>query len=244
MLYFLPKTGVFYAVEDLDFETTPKYLLTLRATDAVSGIYSDVQVIIDVEDVNDNPPMFNQPSYNTSISEASPPGMSVLQVRATDRDTKATQYIQYHIVGNTTSHFQIDANDGTIYVKQPLDHEVKKEHYFTVMATDGGHPLLNSTAHVWIGVADMNDNPPEFDQRHYKCTVNQEVKRGQFVAMVLASDPDESDQSRLKYTIIDGNELQSFSINPHTGECLKYLLNNILYMFLIINLFVLIYFLI
>ncbi|KAG8186896.1 hypothetical protein JTE90_023783 [Oedothorax gibbosus] len=210
-------TGVFYAVEDLDFETTPKYLLTLRATDAVSGIYSDAQVTIDVEDVNDNPPMFNQPSYNTSISEAAPPGMSVLQVRATDRDTKATQYIQYHIVGNTTSHFQIDVNDGTIYVKQPLDHEVKREHYFTVMATDGGHPLLNSTAHVWIGVADMNDNPPEFHQRHYKCTVNQEVKRGQFVTMVMASDPDESDQSRLKYTIIDGNELQSFSINPHTG---------------------------
>ncbi|GFQ74088.1 fat-like cadherin-related tumor suppressor homolog [Trichonephila clavata] len=208
---------VFYAVEDLDFETTPKYLLTLRATDAVSGVYADVQVVIDVEDVNDNPPMFNQPSYNTTVSEAMPSGASVLQVRATDRDTRATQHIQYHIVSNATSHFRVDPSDGTIYIKQPLDHELKREHYFTVMATDGGHPLLSSTAHVWIGVADMNDNPPEFDQRHYKCTVNQEVQRGQFIAMVMASDPDESDQSKLTYSIIDGNELQSFSINRHTG---------------------------
>nr|XP_042897100.1 fat-like cadherin-related tumor suppressor homolog isoform X1 [Parasteatoda tepidariorum] len=210
-------TGVFYAVEDLDFETTPKYILTLRATDAVSGIYTDIQVIIDVEDVNDNPPMFDLPSYNTTVSEALPFGTSVLQVRATDRDTKATQHIQYHIVGNASSHFNIDTFDGTITIKQPLDHETKREHYFTVMATDGGHPSLSSTAHVWVGVADMNDNPPEFDHKHYKCVVNQEVKRGQFITMVMASDPDESDQSKLQYTIIEGNELQSFTINRQTG---------------------------
>ncbi|KFM71781.1 Protocadherin Fat 3, partial [Stegodyphus mimosarum] len=209
-------TGVLYAVEDLDFETTPKYQLILRATDAVSGIYSDVQVIINVEDVNDNPPMFSQPSYNTTVSEAVPFGTSVLKVRATDRDTKASQSIQYHIVGNATSHFQIDSADGTIYVKQPLDHEIKQEHYFTVMATDGGHPILSSTAHVWIGVADMNDNPPEFDHKYYRCTVSQEVKRGQFITMVMASDPDDSDQSKLEYTIIEGNEMQSFSINRQT----------------------------
>lgn len=230
MIYLL---GIFYAVEDLDFETTPKYQLTLRATDAVSGIYSDVQVIINIEDVNDNPPMFSQPSYNTTISEATPFGTPILQVRATDRDTVASQQIQFHIVGNASSHFQIDPSDGTIFIKQPLDHETKKEHYFTVMATDGGHPVLNSSAHVWIGVADMNDNPPEFEHKFYKCIVNQEVKRGQFIAMVIASDPDSSDQSKLEYNIIDGNEMQSFSINRLTGKYVLY----IYFTFCLLNIF-------
>lgn len=72
--------GVVYVVEQLDYETTQKYELTLRATDSVTGAYADVLVSITVEDINDFPPMFTQPSYNSSVSEAASFGTSILKV--------------------------------------------------------------------------------------------------------------------------------------------------------------------
>lgn len=63
----------------------------------------------------------------------------------------------------------------------------------------------------------MNDNPPKFDFPSYKCGLSIHASRGQFVTVLSASDPDIVDQEKLKYTIVAGNELQTFSMNPDTG---------------------------
>ncbi|GIX70309.1 protocadherin Fat 1 [Caerostris extrusa] len=219
--------GYIYAVEDLDFETTPKYLLTLRATDAVSGIYSDVQVIIDVEDVNDNPPMFNKPSYNTTVSEAMPVGTSVLQVRATDRDTKATQHIQYHIVGNATFHFQIDSSDGTIYIKQLLDHEVllrwpiyinlilRKSYILNVSVTDGVHSSYSS---VYVNIQGANNHSPHFSHNVYPVALPENASAGKLITTVLAIDEDIGNYGQFTYSIETKEYRKYFKINSETGE--------------------------
>lgn len=53
---------------------------------------ADAVVLVTIEDVNDNPPVFSQPSYNISILENLPDGMNVLQVTATDRDEVRRRY--------------------------------------------------------------------------------------------------------------------------------------------------------
>ena len=63
----------------------------------------------------------------------------------------------------------------------------------------------------------MNDNPPRFEQPSYFCSLSVHAKRDQFVTIVTASDPDPVDQLRLKYSIVSGNEQQTFSMNPTTG---------------------------
>lgn len=63
----------------------------------------------------------------------------------------------------------------------------------------------------------MNDNPPKFEQPSYFCGLSVNAKRDQFVTIVTASDPDLIDQGRLRYTIVAGNEQQTFSIDPDTG---------------------------
>lgn len=86
------------------------------------------------------------------------------------------------------------------------------------MATDSGSPGLSATTTVHIEVIDMNDNPPKFEHYEYVCMISESGQRGQFVTRVLASDPDESDQSKLLYSIVGGNEQQAFSINSITGK--------------------------
>lgn len=63
----------------------------------------------------------------------------------------------------------------------------------------------------------MNDNAPKFEQSSYSCGLSVNAKRDQFVTIVKASDLDEVDQNNLRYTIVAGNEQQTFSMKPDTG---------------------------
>lgn len=110
-------------VEELDYEATQQYHLIVRATDSVSGAYADVSVHINVEDVNDNPPVFEKSSYSASVSEAIPFGTSILRVNATDKDSGNNQRVQYFIIGNATSFFHVESTEGIVFIKQSLDRE-------------------------------------------------------------------------------------------------------------------------
>ncbi|XP_061517128.1 fat-like cadherin-related tumor suppressor homolog isoform X2 [Anopheles gambiae] len=209
-----------YVVDELDYERRQTYELLIRATDSVSGVSAEVPVSVLVQDVNDCPPEIEQDSYNITVSERAPFGTAILKVQAKDNDTGINQVINYALQTdskNTSEHFHMDPADGVIYLKKSLDHETLSHHHFTVVASDKGVPSLSSTAHVWVSVMDMNDNPPKFEQPSYSCVLSEHASRGQFVTVVSASDPDYIDHDRLVYTIAQGNELQTYGIDPVSG---------------------------
>ncbi|KAI5732884.1 hypothetical protein M8J76_005324 [Diaphorina citri] len=209
--------GSITVVDELDFETVQEYTLTVRATDSVSGHSAEVFVSVRVTDVNDCPPEFPQDWYNVSISEAAPFGTLILKVRALDNDSGINSQIRYSLGNTSADLFHIDAEDGSIYIKRSLDHEVQALHHLTVIATDQGTPSLSSLTHVWLSVLDINDNPPKLDQMAYTCFLSEDAARGQFVTVVTASDPDVGDHDRITYSIVGGNQQQTFSMDPRTG---------------------------
>ncbi|XP_038113282.1 fat-like cadherin-related tumor suppressor homolog isoform X3 [Culex quinquefasciatus] len=213
-------TGAIYVVDELDYEQRQSYELLIRATDSVSGVSAEVPVSVLVQDVNDCPPEIEQDSYNITVSERAQFGTAILKVQAKDNDTGINQVVTYALQTdskNTSEYFHMDATDGVIYLKKSLDHETLSHHHFTVIASDRGVPSLSSTAHVWVSVLDMNDNPPKFEQPSYTCVLSEHAARGQFVTVVSASDPDYIDHDRLTYTIAQGNELQTYDIDPISG---------------------------
>lgn len=76
---------------------------------------------------------------------------------------------------------------------------------------------MKIAAHVFVTVSDFNDNPPYFEQLSYDCAISQEATRGQFVTVITANDPDHIDSNRLIYAIVDGNENQTYHIDPYSG---------------------------
>ncbi|XP_037031417.1 fat-like cadherin-related tumor suppressor homolog isoform X7 [Bradysia coprophila] len=213
-------TGAIYVVDELDYEQKQSYELVIRATDSVSGVSAEVPINVLVQDVNDCPPEIEHDSYNISVSEGSPFGTAILKIIAKDNDTGINQMITYNLQTdnkNSSEFFHMDPVEGVVYLKKALDHEAATAHHFTVIATDKGVPSLSSTAHVWVTVADMNDNPPKFEQPSYSCVLSEHASRGQFVTVVSASDPDYVDHDNLIYTIAQGNELQTYTIHPVTG---------------------------
>lgn len=126
------------------------------------------------------------------------------------------RYAIQNDTSNSKELFHIDPDIGVIFLKRSLDHESHDSHHFTVIAIDRGVPSLSSTAHVWVSVIDMNDNPPKFEQPSYSCVLSEHAERGQFVTVVTASDPDFVDD-KLIYTIVGGNDQQTYNIDQNTG---------------------------
>ncbi|CDQ67801.1 unnamed protein product [Oncorhynchus mykiss] len=213
-------TGVIHVIQPLDFETHPAYKLSVRATDSLTGAHADVFVDIILEDVNDNPPVFQLKSYNASVSEASFIGTAVLQVAATDPDTGNNKVLFYQLVEDmekSSDYFSVDRDSGIIWTARMLDQEEKQQHKLTVRAVDGGVPALSSDVTVTVDVTDLNDNAPTFTESSYKATVSELAPRGHFVTHVQASDADSSDAGRLEFSILSGNKDQNFAMDKNTG---------------------------
>lgn len=79
IVLFLP--GGVFVIEPLDYETAHEFYLTVEATDGGTPSLSDMATVnINLTDVNDNSPIFNQDIYSAVISEDADLGKTVLTV--------------------------------------------------------------------------------------------------------------------------------------------------------------------
>lgn len=166
----------------LDREKKPFYNLTITAVDAgVPPLYASLSVTVWVEDVNDNSPQFNKSVYTAEIPEAAFPGVSVIQVSATDMDSGDNSLITYSLLSTPDTQsdwFQIDSRTGLITTRSNVDCEVNSQPRLTVMAKDSGNPPRTGNATVVITVRDFNDNQPMFDQSYYSVTIPENTTVG------------------------------------------------------------------
>uniref|UniRef100_A0A8C7JEC9 FAT atypical cadherin 3a n=1 Tax=Oncorhynchus kisutch TaxID=8019 RepID=A0A8C7JEC9_ONCKI len=215
-------TGVIKVINSLDYEIASSFRLTVRATDYLTGARAEVDVDVTVNDVNNNPPVFEKTSYKAVLSETAMIGTPALQVVATDQDSEKNNIVHYQIfyptdAYNSTDHFHIDSSSGLILTARMLDHELVQRYDFIVRATDNGFPPLSSEVSVVLVVNDMNDNPPVFNQLLYEAYVSELAPRGHFVTCIQGSDADSSDYDKLEYSILSGNERMNFVMDGKTG---------------------------
>ena len=87
--------GLLFLSAPLDYETQRSHRLTVRVVDHGLPVLSSTQTLtVEVGDVNDQLPVFDQDIYNASVAENRDPGEPVTRVSATDKDS-----------GNNYQHF-------------------------------------------------------------------------------------------------------------------------------------------
>ncbi|XP_067297751.1 protocadherin-23 [Pseudorasbora parva] len=202
----------------LDREIKDLYELTVTATDFGSPpLSSEITFQVQITDVNDNPPVFDQNIYEESIPEDVREGTALFRVKATDRDLGGDSGIIYSIVQSEQEHLlNIDPTSGLITTSAGLDHEKEAELRFLVVASDGGSPSLSSTAAVTIHVVDVNDNKPIFQQQFYNVTIKEHTAVGTCILQVTAIDADDAEFGSVRYSLYDDHPF--FHINSVTGE--------------------------
>lgn len=108
-------TGAITTAVELNREKIPGYTISVTARDNGKPPLSDTtDVEIVIIDVNDNPPIFSQTSYASSIMENSASGTSVVRIQASDPDQGLNGRIQYTFEGGNDGNgaFSIASTSG------------------------------------------------------------------------------------------------------------------------------------
>uniref|UniRef100_A0A667XGE9 FAT atypical cadherin 4 n=1 Tax=Myripristis murdjan TaxID=586833 RepID=A0A667XGE9_9TELE len=202
----------------LDREVTPFYQLLIEVEDKGDPKkFGYLQVNVTIQDINDNPPVFDQDQYQTSVFEDAAVGSSVLQITASDQDEGANADIRYFLDEGTP--FQIDPKAGTIIIKEGLDYESKKEYSLTIHAVDNGVPSLSGRTEATIKLLDVNDNDPVVKFRYFPTTskfasVDENAQIGTVVALLTVSDADSpTANGNISVSILGGNEQRHFEVH-------------------------------
>ncbi|XP_011702382.1 PREDICTED: protein dachsous [Wasmannia auropunctata] len=207
------RSGELYLTRRLDYETQQRHGLLISALDG-AGLSSNLSLSVEVQDVNDNPPVFERNEYHVEVPEGARLDSQILQVTAVDLDTGNNARLSYRLQGSTA--FRISPNTGWIYLAQSLDRETLDRHILTVLAVDNGSPAATASASVLVTVLDDNDNDPRFEKDFYEFELLENLPSGTLVGTVSAIDLDIGKNSLLRYTVVQVNS--SFAIDLDTGE--------------------------
>ncbi|XP_040831137.1 protocadherin gamma-B7 [Ochotona curzoniae] len=216
----------------LDREENPEYNVTITATDrGKPPLSSSSSVTLHIGDINDNAPVFQQPSYVVHVAENNPPGASIAQVSASDPDLGSNGQVTYSIVASDleaqtlASYVSVSAHSGVLFAQRALDHEQLRAFHLTLQARDQGSPALSANVSVRVLVGDRNDNAPRVlypalapDGSALFDTVPRAAEPGYLVTKVVAVDADSGHNAWLSYHVLQASEPGLFSLGLRTGE--------------------------
>ncbi|KFU85248.1 Protocadherin alpha-C2, partial [Chaetura pelagica] len=215
----------------LDHEKAAAYNITVTATDSGSPPLSSQKVIhVEISDINDNPPHFDEPVYSVYIPENNPIGALMCTIKATDPDVAENAYVSYSLLDGdieglpVTSYVSIKSDSGNMYAVRSFDYETLREFQVVVQAQDAGIPPLSSTVTVCIYVVDENDHAPQI---LYPTSTNtsaalemipRSAYAGYLVTKIIAIDGDSGQNAWLFFHLVQTSDPGLFRIELHTGE--------------------------
>ncbi|KAM8732257.1 protocadherin beta-15-like [Acanthopagrus schlegelii] len=216
------KNGKITVNGEIDFETVANYDLRIKAKDGL-GLSSYTKVTIDVTDVNDNIPVIYVKSLANPIPENVSPGTEVGIINVQDADSENNQLVRCSIQqGAPFKLVPSIKNYYSLVTTGQLDRELVSDYNITITATDEGSPPLSSSKSVQLSVADINDNPPVFEDQSYSAYVSENNKPGSTLCSVTARDPDWRQNGTVIYSVlpgeVNGAPVSSYvSVNGDTG---------------------------
>ncbi|XP_053812874.1 protocadherin gamma-B5-like [Vidua chalybeata] len=220
----------------LDREQASEHRVTVVARDrGRPALWSSRELVLEVSDVNDNAPVFEEAAYSAYVAENNAAGALVLRVQARDADAGANGRVSYWLAGGSAGAagaaplVSVEARSGALYAQRSLDYEQCREFTVAVRAQDGGSPARSSTATVRVFVLDRNDNAPRvlwpaaageaaggaaapFE------VVPRSAEAGYLVAKVVAVDADAGRNAWLSYELVQASEPALFRVGLHSGE--------------------------
>ncbi|KAG9474501.1 hypothetical protein GDO78_004684 [Eleutherodactylus coqui] len=223
------RTGAVYVNRPIDREKTPLFVLRFDAAEAGTGSIVDRELLINIEiqDLNDNAPVFTNDTYETTLKETADLDKPFFKLTATDSDKEETinSTVTYYMINEIPKipnvEFRIDPDHGLIYGKGCLDYQAAGIIRLIVGARDNGKEPMVSTTTVTVRLQDGNNNMPVFTPDKYELSLHEgEVKNNTLRLKVEDKDAPRTPGWRAKYTIISGNEKDNYNLvtDPETNE--------------------------
>ncbi|KAM6442453.1 cadherin-related family member 1 isoform 2-T2 [Liasis olivaceus] len=220
------KTGI-----TLDYEKARTIFVTAVAKDGGGRLHGNHKVFsatttitINVEDVQDTPPIFVGTPYYGYVYEDTLVGSEVITVVAIDGDRGKPNDIHYSLMNGSEGSFEINNATGTVsVVKKPT--QLKKEVYeLKIQASEIGSedtgPAHASTT-VIIRVVDLNNHPPTFygesgPQNQFELTMYEHPLEGEILRglKITVNDSDQGANAKFNLHLVGPGGI--FRVVPQT----------------------------
>ncbi|XP_053092833.1 putative protocadherin beta-18 isoform X15 [Pangasianodon hypophthalmus] len=221
-LFRINENGEVILIGEADYEIATSYQIDIEAIDN-GGLSDSSKILVDVIDINDNPPIINIISRSDSVKENSSPNTAVAMISINDRDAgkngqvicSITENLPY-VIKSTGSGFY------SILTESDLDRERESEYNITVMCADEGSPSLSSSVTLSLQISDVNDNAPVFERSFYEASIRENNSPILSIFTVKAIDADSKQNARVSYILeessVNGVPVSSYvSISADSG---------------------------
>lgn len=186
----------------------------------VPPLSTSLIIKIEITDVNDHPPQFNQSSYRFNSAESTVQGQPIWQVFATDKDitSRVTIMISPSASGEIMDKFSV-ASDGVISTKVALVYVSSTFDYrIPIIAVDSGTPTLTATTTVFVHVTDINDNRPIIEiassYQNNRLVLTENCPSNSYIAKITVSDKDHGINGQVECKL-DNNYLFNLESIPN-----------------------------
>lgn len=218
----------------LDYETAPNYQLSLIAKDR-AGLNSTTNVIINVLDVQDEPPRFLNAPYSVTINESTPTDTQVLTllVRDGDATSSSRRSVAVSISNDKKKYFSLKHISEDSWVLSTTQTEIDREdpeillnggiYDITLKAVElinGRESKDVSYCNATFIINDINDQMPHFNMKSVEVVIPEDVANNSAIPglNLAVSDSDAGDNSRFHLMIEDLNHQnpasKAFSVLP------------------------------
>ncbi|XP_029968557.1 protocadherin alpha-13-like [Salarias fasciatus] len=227
-LFTLNHDGILYVSRKIDREEmcaqTSSCVMNLKT---VLETPLEVHYIrVEVLDVNDHSPFFQEEKTTLDISESVIPGARFQLKPSRDADSGQFSVQQYKLTQNDYFRLEVKdkGEDGKIpilIVQKTLDRELIESHSLILTALDGGKPPKSGNMNILVNVLDVNDNAPIFTKDVYSVTLQENAPVDTIVIRVNATDLDDGPNGDVVYSFsksMNPNIWNLFDINSLSGE--------------------------
>ncbi|XP_069044851.1 cadherin-24 [Lepisosteus oculatus] len=219
------RSGNIHVTKPLDREEKDEYRLVATAMDRLTErpLEPSSQFVIRVQDINDNPPVFQDGPYSATVPEMANIGTSIIQVTATDADdpTYGNSARLVYTLLQGQPYFSVDPQTGVLRTAIPnMDRETQDQYLVVLQAKDMGGHLggLSGTTTVTVSLSDVNDNPPRFTQSMWSFSVSELAQPGAEVGRLSAMDADVGENAELEFSVLEGEGSDIFNISGRELE--------------------------
>ncbi|XP_076149191.1 protocadherin gamma-A11-like [Alosa pseudoharengus] len=179
-------------------------------------------IMVEITDINDNPPVFRQNEIKFEINEFAQTGARFVLERAKDHDVGINGLQSYSLNPNDNFVLKLHSDpEGTknieMVLQKSLDRELNEHLSLILTALDGGDPQMSGTMQIQITVLDANDNAPVCSQSVYKAAVAENSPLGTILTTVSASDADQGSHGVVSYSVSSEDANSLFDIDSREG---------------------------
>uniref|UniRef100_A0A672SAU4 Protocadherin 2 alpha b 1 n=1 Tax=Sinocyclocheilus grahami TaxID=75366 RepID=A0A672SAU4_SINGR len=210
---------------DIDYEEKAAFEIRVQATDKGPVTMSGhTKLLIEVLDINDNPPDVTVTSLLSPVEENAGKGTVIALVMVSDPDSGKNGAVRVRLA--SSSPFKLQSSFQNYYslaLDGVLDRENVTEYSITVIAEDEGSPPMSRAKVIQVQVSDVNDNAPRFPNSVVYAYLPENSKLGSIISTVRASDADIMENAQITYSLLQSSVTGSpvsalFKVNSLTGE--------------------------